>query len=373
MTIDLPPRRELPAYVKERMRPDFAEARAHRNRTPLAVAAGVVLLIAAGVAVTQTTFDRTPDPGRGRVVMPSDRDLSRCRAALGDQKWSSTDMVVFGVHKILAGEDGRFCELSSSTAGVAAPDARPVQLEAGSITYRSGSVIAGVPPLGALKARAREVSASHNRASADAVVTPDFFVIHTPIPLTVTELVFDDRTVPLPPSATLPPAATSDSFESGDPDPWTPANIVARCADKAYASGTRAEDLLGWAPLLSTGIEQREGILVAHRDHREWATCTFMTDTDPLRPHPGLPEGAAKPAIVSGAFGNAGFLVAGRTTSTAKTVELRHPSTPAVSADVVEGFFLARLPEPAGITDPRTVQITVRGARNEVVYEGPLG
>ncbi|GAA3627444.1 hypothetical protein GCM10022267_12190 [Lentzea roselyniae] len=368
MTIDLPPRRRLPADVRERMRPDFTEVRSRRDHTPLAVAAGVALLIASGIAITQSVVDRTPAPGRGDVHTPSSQDLSRCRAALNDPNWSSTEMVVFGLQKVLVGENSRFCELAASTAGVAAPDARPVQLEAGSITYRSGQIIAGVPPLGALTARAREVSTSHSRASSAAVVTPDFFVIHTPVPLTVTELVFDNRTVPLPAGAVLPAAATFDSFESGNADPWTPANIVARCADNAYANGTRAEDLRGWEPLISA-----QGILVAHRDHREWATCTFTTGPETLQPRPGLPAGENKPAIVSGAIGDAGFLMVGRTSRDAKTVELRGASTPAQTVNVTEGFFVAALPQVTGLTDPRAIQVTVRDAKNAVVYEGPMG
>jgi hypothetical protein len=172
----------------------------------------------------------------------------------------------------------------------------------------------------------------------------------------------------LPPGAVLPAAATYDSFESGNADPWTPANIVARCADNAYANGTRAEDLRGWQPLISA-----QGILVAHRDHREWATCTFATGPDPLQLHPGLPEGENKPAIVRGAFGNAGLLMAGRTSRNAKTVELRGASTPAQTVNVTDGFFVATLPQMTGLTDPRAIQVTVRDAKNAVVYEGPMG
>ncbi|MFS8098686.1 hypothetical protein LFM09_16260 [Lentzea alba] len=372
MTIGLPPRRELPADIKERMRPDFTEVPS-RNHIPLAVAAGVALLIAGGVAITQSVTDNSPEPGRGRVTVPSEQDVNRCRAAMKDETWKSTEMVTFGLYRVLISENGSFCELSGSTAGVVAPGAQPVQLEAGSIAYRSTRFIAGVPPLGALTARAREVSSAASRGATEAVVTPDFFVIHTPSSLNITEMVFDDRTVPVPSGASLPPAVISDSFESGNSDPWTPANIIARCADNAYAQGRSTDELRGWEPLLWTGVDRHEGVLLAHRDRREWATCTFTTRPDALQPHPGLPAAENKPLIVGGSFGSNGFLLAGRTSQAARTVELTTASASPVTADVTDGFFVATLPQVDGLTDPRTIQVTARDAGNQVVYRGPLG
>ena len=65
-------------------------------------------------------------------------------------------MVVFGLRKVLAGTDGRFCELTASRASVAPQGFEPTRLEAGTITYRSSNVIAGVPPLGTRAVKARE-------------------------------------------------------------------------------------------------------------------------------------------------------------------------------------------------------------------------
>ncbi|HEX8870493.1 MAG TPA: hypothetical protein VF821_32810, partial [Lentzea sp.] len=73
MTVELPPRRKLPADVKERMRPVFAENRPRRNHTPLAVAAGVALLVAGGVMVTPSPVDRA-STADGRVIAPSRPD-----------------------------------------------------------------------------------------------------------------------------------------------------------------------------------------------------------------------------------------------------------------------------------------------------------
>lgn len=373
MTIDLPPRRELPADVKERMRPAFTESRTRRNHTPLAVAAGVALLVAGGVAVTQSFTDRTPDPGRGRVVSPSGHDLNRCRAALNDASWSSTEMVVFDGRKVLIGKDNRFCELTRSRAHVIISNPAPVQLEAGSITFSSDHVIAGIPPLGALTARAREAGSAYSRTSADAVVTPDFFIAYSPAPFTVTEVVFDDRTVPVPPGAELPRAAITDSFESGDGNPWTQVNLLARCADNAVNEGAKSDELQGWQPLLANGVESREGLLLAHRDNREWATCLFSPWTggsSSLRQIYTVPPDPQRATMVGGYNSQGSFFLAARTHRTATTVEVSSEGGPPVTADVVDGFFIVRLPSGAEPLAPPNLHVTARNADKTIVYMG---
>jgi len=380
MTINLPPRRELPADVKQRMRPDFTQVH-RRSHTPLAVAAGVILLIAGGVAVTRSDTENPLDPARARIVTPSGHDLARCRAALNDEGWSSTEMVVIGGRKVLVNKDNRFCELSRSRAYVAAPDAIGVRLEAGTVTYRSEQIIAGIPPLGARTARARQSNGTFSRGSTDAVVTPDFFVIHAAAPLNVTELVFDGRTVPVPVDAQLPVAKSTDSFESGDGDPWTPVNVLARCADSADPNAMRPEDLEGWQPLLTTGLEHRSGLLLAHRAGKEWATCFVAGaggDPSPLRKLHDVPSEPAKGQILD-AYGNGDeFVIVARTHRAATTVDVSTGggrSMNALTAEVTDGFFAVRLPRGFDhvTTFPTGLWIVARNAEKEIVYEGAMG
>jgi hypothetical protein len=380
MTINLPPRRELPADIKQRMRPDFTQER-RRNHTPLAVAAGVILLIAGGVAVTRSDTENPLDPARARIVTPSSHDLARCRAALNDEGWSSTSMVVLGGRKVLAGEDDRFCELSKSRAYTTAPDAAGVRLEAGTVMYRSEQIIAGIPPLGAHKARARQSNGTFSRGSTDAVVTPDFFVIHAAAPLNVTELVFDDRTVPVPVDVQFPVAKGTDSFESGDGNPWTPVNVLARCADSADANVMRPEDLDGWQPLLTAGLERHEGLLLAHRAGQEWASCFVVGaggDPSPLRKLPGVPAEPDKGRFLDGYSNGHEYVILARTRRDATTVEVSEGggrTLAAQTAEVTDGFFTVKLPRSIDqvTVSPAGLWIVARNAEKEIVYEGGMG
>lgn len=372
MTIDLPPRRVLPEDVKVRMRPAFAEARA-RNHIPLAVAAGVMLLIAGGVALTQPGT-RDADPGRDRLTTPSSQDVARCRAALNDQNWSSTEMAVFGLRKVLVGEDGRFCALTRSRASVAPPGFQPSQLEAGSITFRSSTVIAGVPPLGARTVKAREAGASYSRGSSDGVVTPDFFIVHTQSAMLSNELIFDVATVPIPQTTSLPAEGETDSFDSGDGNPATPVNILARCIDNALNNSARVEDLQDWEPLQTYGLDRHNGLLLAHRGHREWATCIVAggrpLDLSLIRTRPDGPDAAQ---LVGGYESGDEFIMVGRTTPAAKSVEVSGAGGPPVTADVADGHFIVALPTTGGVViSPGRLRLVARNAANEVVYEGGL-
>lgn len=374
MTINLPPRRELPADLKERMRPVFSEVRTRRNHLPLAAAAGAVLLIAAGVAITGSVTERA-EPAIGHVVSPAGQDVDRCRAALNDPSWYSTKMVVFGLHKVLVGEDGRFCALTRSRAAVMAPGAQPLQLGTGSLVFRTEHITAGVPPRGTRQVQAREVAPDRNRASTAAVVTPDFFVTYTATGTNITEMVFDDRPQPVAENAVPPLATTSDSFDSGDSTPRTPANFLARCVDNAFITGTGVDDLQGWEPLMNTDISRERGMLLAHRDHREWATCTFSKfGGDTLAAGHNLPDNPAKAVNFSGFHFGSEYVLVGRTGRLAKTIELFHGSTRVAATDVADGFFIATVPlADIGKTGLPDLQVLARDAGNQIVYQGPMG
>ncbi|ANZ42166.1 hypothetical protein BBK82_45785 [Lentzea guizhouensis] len=380
MTIDLPPRRALPVEVKERMRPAFTGA-PRRNHTPLAVAAGVALLIAGGVAVTQTTSD-SADPAHDRVTAPSELDLARCRAALGDGGWRSTEMVVFDSRKVLIGADSRFCELTRSRAHVVNPAVAPVRLEAGTVAYVSDNFIAGIPPLGALSTRARESTSSYSRGSKDSVTTPDFFVAYFPSKLAITQLVFDDRFVPLPPDATPPRSSGTDSFESGDSDPATLDNRLARCLDGAAATAPLAT-APGWRPVVAAGFDDGPtGVVVARQDGHpdRYGVChgssdtgfgTFTVNTTSERPR------LTGVLNISGGAGRQ--LIAGYAHPNGRFIEIDALGVPRVTVPVVDGFFAAELSGSLTRIDADTGNLVtgvlmgvVRDADNSVIYTGSL-
>ncbi len=379
MTINLPPRRELPADIKERMRPAFTDqsTQSRRNHTPLAVAAGVALLIAGGVAVTQSITDTDVDPARGRVSTPSVLDIARCRTALDDQNWSSNDMVVFEGRKVLVGKDSRFCELTRTRAYVVPTASAPVQLEAGTITYRSEKIIAGIPPLGALKARARETTSNYSRSSSDAVVTPDFFIAFLPTMLTVTELVFDDRTVPVSLDVPLPRAATSDSFERDNGDRNSDENRLARCLENSAPNSPEASEP-GWSPILIGYSSTDTGSVIVARQDRDksrYGICHALDSgmgSFSTRELTGDPVGIG----LLGIYGSGGRqLVAGHTNRGAGTIELSVPESSPVTVAVVDGFFAADIPSTTKITDiatPLPLTAVVRDKDNSVLYSGRI-
>lgn len=388
MTINLPPRRELPAEVKERMRPVFVDQR-RRNHTPLAVAAGVALLIAGGAVMTQSgTGDHSIDPAGGRVTAPSAHDLARCRAAFGDQGWLSAEMVGFDGRKMLIGKDSRFCELTRSQAFVVDQALKPVRMEAGTLSYLSDQFVAGIPPLGALKTRAREATGTYSRSSMDSVTTPDFFVAYLPTKLNVTELVFDDRTVPLPQGMTPPRPRPTDSYESGNGDPTTNQNRLARCLDASVSTAAAANEP-GWRAVGSGGFDGTGpiGVVVARQDGhpRRYGVCQVNSVGSTGSGNFSTGDLGDKPSIVVGIVGIVGLsgnerqLVAGRAPLRGRTIELSSAGWPSVTATVAEGLFVAAMPGSMTVNDPstngqimRAVTAVVRGEDNSVLYSGQL-
>ncbi|WP_330277402.1 hypothetical protein OG205_18025 [Lentzea sp. NBC_00516] len=404
MAFDLPPRRELPADVKERMRPDFAEpaaVRTRRSRAPLAVAAGVTLLIAGGVAVTQSSSHQV-GPGHVRVVTPSDQDLARCRTALEDQNWQSTEMAVFGLRKVLHGTDDRFCELTRSRAMVAEQRFKPVALQEGSITYRSNKIIAGVPPKGTTTARRDRVDtppwvepALDPEAFNDSVVTPSFFIIEIWGVLDSTPtLFFDDRPEKTPP-VSAHSATIKESFESGDPDRKSLVNILAKCTDKAWEeTGVHAERLEKWEPVIATGLEEWNGALLARRGDAEFGYCSFYstTATKPFSIIDDVQEEPDEPYLIAQAptdvinhgaaiLSVGQYTVIGRLGRCTGSVEVSDRDGPAVTAELADGFFLANVPlkdgredlkKPDDPLDPGRLHVVVRDENNEVAYDGEL-
>ena len=404
MAFDLPPRRALPADVKDRMRPDFTAPDAvhtGRSRAPLIVAAGVALLVAGGVAVTQPASQQV-SPGDMRVVSPSGQDLERCRAALEDPNWQSTEMVVFGLRKVLHGTDGRFCELTRSRAMVAERRFEPIALQEGSITYRSNNIIAGVPPKGTTSARRDQVKnhpqlepAKDPEAFNDSVVTQSFFIIEIwGVNDSTPTLFFDDRPEKTPPHSAHS-ATITESFESGDPDSTSPENVLAQCTDRAWQeAGVHPERLENWEPLLTTGLEERVGGLLARRGDSEFGFCEIYdpSATGPFSIIDDVREEPDKPYLIAqaptdrinhgaGIMSVGQYTVLGRASRCAATVEVSDRDGTAVKAEVADGFFLANVPlrdgredlaKPDDPLEPGRLHVVVRDDHDAIVYEGEV-
>jgi hypothetical protein len=151
--LDLPPRRTLPPEVRDRIRTriDVETPPATRRRAPLAVAAGVALLIAGIVAVQSTTGP--PDAPRSgsqelSVVTPDSRtseDLDRCADVATASpraeefapraEWLPVFTATLGDTRIVAfrtnGAEPMFCELTADTITVSDPDAVPMAIAEG--------------------------------------------------------------------------------------------------------------------------------------------------------------------------------------------------------------------------------------------------
>lgn len=151
--LDLPPRRTLPPEVRDRIRTaiDVETPPAARRRAPLAVAAGVALLIAGIVAVQSTTGP--PDAPRSgsqklSVVTPDSQtaeDLDRCadvataspRASefAPRSEWLPVFTATRGDTRIVAfrtnDTEPMFCELDTDTITVSDPEAAPMEIAEG--------------------------------------------------------------------------------------------------------------------------------------------------------------------------------------------------------------------------------------------------
>jgi len=172
--LELPPRRSLPPEVRDRIRgvtdSGFAEpSRRQRHRGPLAVAAGVAVLAAGAVMVTQSTGDRsgtvttppttsTTSASATTAPSPLAQDaLNRCWAVLNDRgdtpapdpwRWV-VDQQSPGVYAVaaMAGSQPVFCQVTANTVTVTDPDRAPVYApgtRTAVLLHTAEGVIAGV-------------------------------------------------------------------------------------------------------------------------------------------------------------------------------------------------------------------------------------
>jgi hypothetical protein len=172
VNLDLPPRRELPFEVRERMRArvaaglDAEPGRADRLRGPLAVAAGVTVIAAASVAIlaqstagsghssgstptgrptTTTAVPTLPDPV---LTTGKAEDLDRCWNVVQTsprmpefgprQNWKASWATALNGHRITAfraGDRPMFCDTTTTTATVSDPTAEPMPMLAEDTDY----------------------------------------------------------------------------------------------------------------------------------------------------------------------------------------------------------------------------------------------
>jgi hypothetical protein len=135
------------------------------------------------------------------------------------------------------------------------------------------------------------------------------------------------------------------------------------------------DDVPSDAELWAQGDEHAFGEL--YDRHREWATCALTeTRSDSLsliRTTPGDQDSAL---VVGGHQSGSEFVLAGRTTSAAKTVEVSDRGGPPVTANVADGHFIVRFPVYIGDDQkfsPANLSLVARNADGKIVYEGGIG
>jgi hypothetical protein len=157
----LPPRRELPGDVRERLRDDVLTRLGRPRRGRWAPVAAAVVLLVGGVAVgTQMWRVEPPQELSGPASDPAAHTLDRCWAAAqlagkadrlpARESWGSPTRVEQGDHvgiAFLAAGKPAFCETTATTVTLTNPDAQPAYAE-GSRTalmlYTSTGLAAGI-------------------------------------------------------------------------------------------------------------------------------------------------------------------------------------------------------------------------------------
>ncbi|MFI9816714.1 hypothetical protein [Saccharothrix variisporea] len=282
---ELPPRRALPADVRERMRrtvfgPTADRARGRGARGPLAVAVAVAVLVG-GLVVARTTSGDGPGtipvpptgltrllagPDKAEVVATTPEDLSRCGLT------AALFTVRLDGRRVLAGRSDRFCELthattSTSTAAASVPvgDLR--------VTWRSpsGVLVGKVPPgLAGLSVR------SARGGPLPSVLTDyGYFVARSSSPATLFELTYREQPVQvhtLDPAAVPDAAKTVDWYPSGVADPA--ANVFDRCLDVGMLSSSRpVSDVVPWTLGAVVGADTTAGLAVLRGPAGTTAYC----------------------------------------------------------------------------------------------------
>lgn len=377
MNTVLPPRRELPPEIKERMRPVFTEPRRKPAMEWIGAAAAAVLLVGGGMAATKLMApDDQVSTGRVRVISPTDADLSRCRAALDDKGWRARKTFSLVGRKLLIGADGRYCELNRTTATVPKGSVTPLELNHGSVLFRTETIVVGVPPLGSAT-----LTAFAGMNGGDTLVMPDLFVVDI-LGLSGGSLTLDfDTTDFKVPWTSLPGERdVKASFESGNGDFRLPENMLARCLDNALADEPETAVQNDWQHAASTSTEGDTVLFARRSTTGELGSCvvigglagTFHKATGDLTP------GSRGFTVVTAAPVRDRMIIAGMAAPNVGTIRLVSPEATGEAVTPVDGLFVARVnthnpAQPVGINPvrPEEIRIEVRDRTGGLIYQGP--
>ncbi|PRY44959.1 hypothetical protein [Umezawaea tangerina] len=387
MNIDIPPRRALPADLREHLRAEFEQGVDERPRRPVRVpvvaAAAAVVLLAGTVFVLR----QMPDAETPAAVPPAfdpvtvNIALDRCWNAVRDggaadrfpdrSRWTPSFSVgdaQLGV--VAARADGRpfFCQTTPTTATVSDPAAAPDTGVAAVLASREG-VVAGVLDAGR-DALSLEGKGVHGSAAVTAVVGDRMFVALTGINPTGTTFTSGDKAVDQPLAAPPPPAAAVRDHPDG-PAPDRASETGRMLGDCLSRSANPVLDPDSYQPVLT--IAHPGGTLVIGRTASTLAACgpkgaVVRTTIAPL-----VESGAVMPdllvdvgggrQVLGGEIGDSSMVVA--------TAELGFAGGQTRQAAVAGRIFAVLVPEGVHL-DPESsaVHVVLRGANGGVLLEG---
>jgi hypothetical protein len=421
-----PPRREMPQEVRERLRRKLwrdLDRPARFRRAPLAVAAGVALLAAGAVVVTQSVPSPRADLPTLATVSPtasaapaSPADLDRCYAAAETSptvpdrsQWTlSFSTEVGGVAVIAARAGGKplFCESTLTSVTVSDPSAAPAFARGsttGAVFATPNGTVAGVvdPAWDSFEIRAAD--------DKDALVAPPekadgMFVLYTSVALgpathlQAQQLPADDNTVrpddndpaypvrdipavpaplvsvvdrPAPADrASLPGRSLTDCMSSNhDPQPdrdsWQPgAAVTVKDSELIMAVNAKGVSACQWQP--GPGAKKT---VAEPSDQMFQSYLQFVRQPQPVD--------AAQMPVVTGDDGALVICGTVRADTTKMTVDLT--GTTEFVTDVRSGTFISVVPdslvdETGELDDDHLASLTTTlyDARGNELYRGPL-
>lgn len=366
MTIQPPPRRELPPHIKERMRPKLTTRTTHRAWVGAAAAA--LLVIAGGVFVA--TQARSPQLTNSAAQPAAPYDVGRCRTALGNGDWDARYALHLMARTVLLGTDNQLCELTRST--ITMLDVFDVP----AVRTPSG-LVAGRPPTGgALTALQRDKDLD---SRPETVMTTELFLVdadQTKSPDSTLTLRFDGRQLNFRLGDIPGRGAPSESYASGDPSPASPVNVLARCQDNAVRQRAAAGVETDWKPGASAGVGSTTGVLLAYNSKGEWGSCeTQRTEVGVLAGSIATPAMTNYVAKLIDRADPGLHTIAGILEPSITSVELVSPPEGffGEKVEVVGRSFAVQFKLPPGKDLPEPLTVRLYGPAGEVKYEGPLG
>jgi hypothetical protein len=426
---DFPPPRPLPEGIRDRARQHLAEGMAEQRRpsrrTPLAIAAAVVLVVGSGAVLTRTTGDTmsavgpttAPNPSGVRELPPPDlaemfhaREgwapadaVDRCAAVAQGvppkDQWQPLVTTVVHATTLTAfrtGPDGVFfCETTPTSVTASAPTSPGTGDAPASIRFLSpnGSIAGFVQPrVRTLRLRPTSpgVAPAHALISGDVFLTPDGFP-NAEAGVTFTLGVDQDvpaGEVPRPstPTADRPRTVGDRTSEDGlrlggcldsashlTPDrPYWEPGAHATPAPTSEVQLGRYGDLLAVCTVREEGLHGSSLTVVDRTDITGKLAMGTQLDGRTLwatgysHLFVSTPDGG----VITDTRGFAGLV----TDSRVATITLTRGNFPDTAAVIKDGTFVLVGPATKGLaTPPPGVKVVVRDAAGTVIEEIPLG